>query len=76
MAVPGRASPRDIESLMDITMKLMQKSAYKKGAGGAHDEKRWPADCRAFDFLTKIQGARSFDKLLEVSRAFHNYYCA
>ena len=55
---------------MDITVRLMQKTAYKKGAGGAHDEERWPASCRAFDFQTKIQGARSFDELLEVSRAF------
>ena len=61
---------------MDITVKLIQKIAYKKGAGGAHDEERWPAGCRAFDFQTKIQGARSFDKLLEVSRALQEFCCA
>ncbi|KFY69053.1 hypothetical protein V496_00564 [Pseudogymnoascus sp. VKM F-4515 (FW-2607)] len=54
-------------SLMSITMKLMQKSAYENGAGGAHDLERWPADCKAVDFLAKIQVARSFDELLDLS---------
>jgi hypothetical protein len=65
-----------MEALMGITVKLIQKSAYKKGVGGAHDTERWPADCRAFGFLAKIQGAKSFDELLEVSRAFYNSYYA
>ncbi|OBT50792.1 hypothetical protein VE04_09037 [Pseudogymnoascus sp. 24MN13] len=65
MALPGRGSSRDMVSLMSITMKLMQKSAYENGAGGAHDLERWPADCKAVDFLAKIQVARSFDELLD-----------
>ncbi|ELR10606.1 hypothetical protein GMDG_04878 [Pseudogymnoascus destructans 20631-21] len=52
-------------SLMNIATKLMQKSAYEDGAGGAHDMERWPADCKAVDFLAKIQVARSFDELLD-----------
>jgi hypothetical protein len=39
-----------MEALIDITVKLMQKIVYRKGAGGAHDEERWPVGCRAFDF--------------------------
>ncbi|KFX95975.1 hypothetical protein V490_03611 [Pseudogymnoascus sp. VKM F-3557] len=65
MALPGRGSSRDMVSLMSISMKLMQKSAYENGAGGAHDMERWPADCKAVDFLAKIQVARSFDELLD-----------
>lgn len=56
---------------MSITMKLMQKSAYENGAGGAYDIERWPADCKAVEFLAKIQVARSFDELLDVSRSLH-----
>jgi hypothetical protein len=70
MALPGQASSRDLVSLISITMKLMQKSAYENGAGGAHDMERWPADCKAVDFLAKIQVARSFDELLDVSKSF------
>ncbi|KFY78643.1 hypothetical protein V499_02246 [Pseudogymnoascus sp. VKM F-103] len=67
MTPPGGASSRDMVSLMNITMKLMQKSAYENGAGGAHDMERWPADCKAVDFLAKVQVARSFDELLDLS---------
>jgi environmental stress-induced protein Ves len=55
-------------SLMSITMKLIQKSAYENGAGSAHDIEQWPADYKAVDFLAKIQVARSFDELLDVSK--------
>ncbi|ELR03476.1 hypothetical protein GMDG_06206 [Pseudogymnoascus destructans 20631-21] len=61
----GSGSSRDMVSLLSITMKLMQKSAYKNGASSAHDMERWPADCKAVDFLAKIQVARSFDELLD-----------
>ncbi|KFY97779.1 hypothetical protein V500_01918 [Pseudogymnoascus sp. VKM F-4518 (FW-2643)] len=64
MALPGQGSSRDMVSLMSITMKLMQKSAFENGAGGAHDMERWPADCKAVDFLAKVQVARSFDELI------------
>ena len=60
-----------MEALMNITMKLMQKSAHNNGAGGVHDIGRWPADCKAVDFLAKIQVARSFDELLDVSKSLH-----
>lgn len=56
-------------SLMNIATKLMQKSAYENGAGGAHDMERWPADSKAVDFLAKVQVARSFDELLDVSKS-------
>ncbi len=52
-------------------MKLMQKSAYKNGAGGAHDMERWPADYKAVDFLAKVQVARSFDELVNVSKSHY-----
>lgn len=54
MALLGRGSSRDMVALMSITMKLMQKSAYENGVGGAHDMERWPANCKAVDFLAKI----------------------
>ncbi|KFZ20230.1 hypothetical protein V501_00264 [Pseudogymnoascus sp. VKM F-4519 (FW-2642)] len=65
MTPPGRGSSRDMVSLMNIATKLMQKSAYENGAGGAHDMERWPADSKAVDFLAKVQVARSFDELLD-----------
>jgi hypothetical protein len=53
---------------MRIAMKLMQKSTGVNGVGAAYDEIRWPTGCNAVDFLAKIQVARSFDELLDVSR--------
>jgi hypothetical protein len=56
---------------MQITMKLMQNRAKDNGANGAHDITRWPVHCKAVDFLAKIQVARSYDELLDVSSPLH-----
>jgi hypothetical protein len=54
MARPNRGNARDMEALMRITMKLMQKNAKENGASGADDMERWPVDCKAVDFLATI----------------------
>jgi hypothetical protein len=63
-----------MEALMQIMMKLMQKRAMDNGASGAHDMKRWPADCKAVGFLAKIQVARSYDELLDVSSPLYELF--
>jgi hypothetical protein len=40
-------SLRDMNALLDITMKLMQKYSKDNGSGRAYDMKRWPGPLAA-----------------------------